>query len=440
MISAMFFNSEKFYLFSYFVLLIIVGAILLYLPGMWSGIEKIKIVDALFTSTSAVCVTGLITLDTAQFTVIGKIVILLLIQFGGLGIISFSTIYLSFPKRKRSFHSVNIIRGYYLDEIGHDAIVIIRNIIFFTLFFELVGAGLLMLFMKNSNDGNFLNALFHSVSAFCNAGFSLFSNNLENQKNNIPLLITIMLLIIAGGLGFVVINDIVKKLRKHKRLSIYSKIMLTSTGILIIGGAFIYLLLERNNSFSDMTGSQKIINAVFQSVTTRTAGFNTVPQQSMAHGSRVLTLPLMFIGGGSGSIAGGIKVSTITIIFIALFRGKNRNNQLRIGNRNISSGVIMNAFILAGKALLLLFTAIIALLIAEGKTFNVISVVFECFSAFGTVGLSHGITPSLGIAGKLILIMTMFAGRVGIVSMAMPSERNFKDVYVQYPEEEVLLG
>lgn len=436
----MYFNSEKVLLFSFFIMLIFIGSGLLSIPSAWNGDKSVSYIDALFTSTSAVCVTGLITLDTSQFSIFGKIIVMMLIQFGGLGIISFSTIYITFPKRKRSFHSMNIIRGYYLDSIGHDAVIIIRNILIFTFFFEFCGTIFLMFFMSGPVKGNILNAMFHSISAFCNAGFSLFHDNLSGQKGNIPVLITVMVLVVSGGIGFVVINDLVKYFLRHKPLSIYSKIMLASTGILIFTGAIVYFLLERSNTFGEMPFFQKIVNSFFQSVTTRTAGFNTVHQQNMCDVAKVFTLPLMFIGGGSGSIAGGIKVSTISLIIIALFRGRTRENKIRIGNRNINSRVIMNAFILAGKAILLLFTSIIALLLTEGQNFPVVSVIFECFSAFGTVGLSHGLTPLLGITGKLILIITMFAGRVGIVSMAMPAERKFKDVYVQYPEEEVLLG
>ncbi len=432
----MFLNTEKIMLFSFFIILILLGTGLLLLPGMWGGEGRVSVIDALFTSTSAVCVTGLITLDTAQFTFAGKIVIMLLIQFGGLGIISFSTVYLTFPNRKRSFHSVNIIRKYYLDSVGHDVVVIIRNIVFFTLFFELAGA--LVLYFSLGSD--FFTALFHSISAFCNAGFSLFSDNLEGYGNNSAVLVTIMVLVIFGGIGFVVINDIIKFVFKKKHLSIYSKIMLITTLSLIFFGALGFFFFECNNAFSGFSPGKKILNSIFQSVTPRTAGFNTVPQEILQKESQFLTLPLMFIGGGSGSIAGGIKVSTFAIIIIALFRAKSRRNKIRIGNRNIPVKTMMDAFILAGKAILLLSVSIILLLIAEGNNFKSISIIFECFSAFGTVGLSHGLTPLLGSFGKAVLILTMFSGRVGIISMALFNERNFKDVQVQYPEEEVLLG
>jgi trk system potassium uptake protein len=434
----MLFSSEKLFLFTFFIILILAGTAALMLPLMWTGAESISFIDSLFTATSAVCVTGLITLDTAMFSQTGKIVIMLLIQFGGLGIISFSTIYLTIPNKKKPFRSVNIIRGYYLDSVGHDALKIIRNIIVFTLFFEIAGA--FILFYSFKGEGNLLNALFHSVSAFCNAGFSLFTENLEGQKDNIPVLFTIMLLIITGGIGFVVINDLLRFILKRKPLSAYSKLVLVTTLILIAAGTAGYYFFERENTFLKLPEHLRIFNAMFQSVTTRTAGFNTVSQIEMHPASSIITLPLMFIGGGSGSIAGGVKVSTVAIIFIALFRGRNRKNNIRIGNRNVKYKVIIDAFILTGKAALLLFTSVVLLLMIEGSNFPVVSIVFESFSAFGTVGLSHGITPYLSSAGKLIMIITMFAGRIGIITMALPNESKFKDVQVNYPEEEVLLG
>ena len=436
----MFISSEKALLFSFFILLILAGTALLLIPAMWDGEGQIGIVDALFTSTSAVCVTGLITLDTAQFSIAGKLVVMFLIQVGGLGIISFSTIYLTQPKKKKSFHSVNIIRGYYLESVSHDALKILKNIILFTFLFEAAGALALFFFFKGPGERDLLTAVFHSISAFCNAGFSLFSENLEGQKDNVPLMLSVMFLIFAGGIGFVVIDDIRRKLAKKKRLSIYTKLMLSSTFLLIFGGGLVYFILERNNTLEGMPLGLKAVNALFQSVTTRTAGFNTLAQDGLCEASKFATLPLMFIGGGSGSIAGGIKVSTIAIILIALFRGRNKNNDIRIGNRNIRYNTILEAFILAGKAIVLLAVCIFVLLIIEGGKFPVINVVFECFSAFGTVGLSQGITSQLSSAGKLVIVFTMFAGRVGIVSMALRGERSFRDTRTLYPEGEVLLG
>ncbi len=439
-------QPEQVFLFGFFILTILIGSGLLSIPGAWGGAGRLRYIDALFTSASAVCVTGLITVDTAQYTLLGKIFILLLIQVGGLGIISFTTIYLTTPNRKISFKHRKLIQNSYLVDVENKPEKIIGNIVLVTLVVEALGTvSLYRVFSPEEADGRFFTALFHSVSAFCNAGFSLFSTNLENYTADVRLSVTIMFLIVLGGLGFVVLQDIYHRLtRKNHPLTLHSKIVLIMTVFLIVFGAAAYYLLERSRTTADLEPGTRIMAAFFQSVTTRTAGFNTVNQNAMSLPSKVFTLPLMFIGGSTGSIAGGIKVTTAALIILAIFKGVDRNGEMLLGRRKVPYDAITHAHFFAAKAVVLLFLSVMVLAVVElpdeygNKTF--INLLFEVFSAFGTVGLSQGITGELTVAGKVIIICTMFAGRVGLVSMALPISPGYVQRPIDYPEGEVLIG
>ncbi len=438
--------SEQVFLFTFFILTILIGSGLLSIPGAWGGPERLRYIDAVFTSASAVCVTGLITVDTAQYTLLGKTFILLLIQVGGLGIISFTTIYLTSPNSKISFKRRKLIQNSYLVNVEHKPEKIIRNIVLVTLAFEALGTvSLYNVFTSSAADGRLFTALFHSVSAFCNAGFSLFTNNMEDYTTNVQLSVTIMLLIILGGLGFVVLQDIHQRIFKRNRpLTLHSKIVLSMTAFLILFGAAVYLYLERFHTFAGLSPGNRVLAALFQSVTTRTAGFNTVSQNAMSLPSKVFTLPLMFIGGSTGSIAGGIKVTTAALVILAILKGVDRNGEMLLGRRKVPYEAITHAHFFAAKAVGLLFISVMILAIVElpdeygNKTF--INLLFEVFSAFGTVGLSQGITGELTVPGKVIIICTMFAGRVGLVSLALPISPGYVQRSIDYPEGEVLIG
>ncbi|MEW5818527.1 MAG: potassium transporter TrkG, partial [Spirochaetota bacterium] len=299
-------------------------------------------------------------------------------------------------------------------------------------------------FKDTAGDAALFVSVFHSVSAFCNAGFSLFSENLVNYTTNYTVCITIMLLIISGGIGFVVIQDIGKRIRhKTLKLSLHTKVVIVNTMILIVAGAVVYLLFEMHTSFRNLTTGQMILASFFQSVTPRTAGFNTINQAAMTLPSKVFTLPLMLIGGSPGSISGGVKVTTAFLVIVSAFRGMEAGSELRIGRRKISGKAIAKANMFMLKAMLLLFCGTFMLTITEislrsdSKAF--LEILFECFSAFGTVGLSLGITPELTAPGKIVVILMMFAGRVGLISMAMSVARRVKRD-VDYPVGEVLIG
>jgi len=439
--------SERTVLFSYFIALISVGAVLLYLPSSWSGSGKLSFLDALFTSVSAVCVTGLISVDTALYSFSGKIIIMMLIQFGGLGIITFTTLFFVAPRdRKVSFRNIKMVKNYYLENIEYNANHILRNIFLLTIGMELTGFLILYAaFSRTGVENPGFQAIFHAVSAFCNAGFSLFSDSLEGMQDNPLILFTIAFLIIAGGLGFLVYQDLRAVLwtKSRKRFSLHTKIVLVSTVVLILAGMAGYYVLERQGVFADMDAGTKWIQIFFQSVTTRTAGFNTVPQGDLNGAARFFTLPLMFIGGSPGSIAGGIKTTTACILIIAMFRDINWRGKIRIGDRTIPSQTVTRAMFFFGKAIVLLMVSMFLLSVSElsggGSEFDFSDIMFECFSAFATVGLSTGITGDLSAAGKLIIIMTMFAGRVGLISFSIPLFMEKQDT-IDYPEEEVLIG
>jgi trk system potassium uptake protein TrkH len=434
------------FLFSYFVAVISLGTIALYIPISWRGADRLSLIDALFTATSAVCVTGLITVDTPTYSIVGQVVILILLQAGGLGIITFSTIYLARPQGRISLIRHRIIRGYYLESSGLGTMAIVRRIVAVTLIFELIGTLILYRAFRSSvPESRLFVSLFHSVSAFCNAGFSLFSNNLEGYSANAAVSLTIMALVVFGGLGFVVLQDVAASaLVKKKHLSLHSKIVFLMTGLLLAFAAGFYLAFEAGSSMASLSPAQKIAAALFQAATPRTAGFNTIPQQLLSTPSKTLTMLFMFIGGGSGSIAGGIKVNTFFIVLLMLFQGPDSRGEVTVFKRKIAGSRIFHATMFMLKALLLLFASFLALTITElwfaGHPIDVFALIFETFSAFGTVGLSLGATPGLTGIGKLILIVTMFMGRIGLLALAIPRSRPYPVHVLDYPQGEVLIG
>lgn len=439
------FFLEKGLLFIYFIPLILAGSLVLSRPGLYRP-GPLPYLDALFTAVSAVCVTGLITVNTADFTPLGQGVILLLIQMGGLGILTFASVYLVPRRRKISFHHRKILTEFFVDNVEYRPREIIRSVVGFTLGIELAGALLLLpLFYRAGTEEPVFTAVFHAVSAFCNAGFSRFPDSLEGFNTNFPVQAVLMALIITGGLGFVALKDVsLRSRRRVRRLSLHTWLVLVTSVVLWITGALLYRLTEGAGLLADLPEPEKWAAALFQSVTNRTAGFNVLPQGELSALGRVVTLPFMFIGGASGSIAGGIKVTTLALVAAALFSGFEEKGGLAIRGRRIPSTVLNRAFVFFIKALLILFTAFVLLLAAERNhmvhTEPLLNLLFETVSAFGTVGLSTGLTGSLTGAGKVVIIATMFAGRVGLFAIALPMFRAFPDSRIDYPREEVLVG
>jgi trk system potassium uptake protein TrkH len=292
----------------------------------------------------------------------------------------------------------------------------------------------------------FFTSLFHSVSAFCNAGFSTFSTNLEAYVADPVVSVAVMTLIVLGGVGFVVMQDLSDTLvlGRKTRLSLHTKGVLLLTGCLILGGAALYLAFEHGRAYAFLPWPARVLAAFFQSVTPRTAGFDTVAQSGLTVSSKMLTLLWMFIGGASGSTAGGIKVNTFFIILLLALRGADERGEVTAFQRKVPAKTIDNAVIFTMKALMLVFGIAFLLTLTErffGHQESLfIEYVFETFSAFGTVGLSLGLTPFLSVPGKLLIIAAMFMGRVGLLALAIPSSRRLPVHVLDYPEEEVMVG
>jgi len=422
-------SSDAAYLLAFFALVIGAGTPLLSLPAAWGGSaahpDSLPLIDAFFISTSAVCVTGLVTVDTADFTRFGQLIILSLIQIGGLGIISFTSLLLLVPGHRLPFRRLKTIRGFSVDGVEFDPGKIVRNIVFFTFLIEALGAALLYAAFASAGERDPLYAaVFHAVSAFCNAGFSLYPTSLDG----------------LGGICCIVLQDIERRLRgKRKRLSYHSKLVLSASAFLVLFGAAVFWLLERSNTLSGMGPFDQAANAFFQAVTPRTAGFNAVAQSALRQPSQFAPILLMFVGGAPGSIAGGIKTSTAFLVFLVMTRRSDERGDVNAFGRRLSAASLNAAVVYFLKALFLLVCAAAALSLTEGgRGADFGRIVFETVSAFGTVGLSLDFTPTLSAAGKLVVVATMFAGRVGLVALAFPG--NAKRFRVVYPEGDVLIG
>jgi trk system potassium uptake protein TrkH len=439
-------RNDAFYLLAFFLIIICLGAFFLMLPISWTGSSvdgaPLKLIDAFFIATSCVCVTGLSSVNTADFSRFGQIVMMILIQIGGLGIISFTSIIMTIPGNKIPFRRVNTIRSFFVEGVEYDTKKIVQRILFYTCVIEAAGAILLSIFFFQAGIDDWLfYGIFHAVSAFCNAGFSPLRNNLEGLANNIPILVVIMLLIIFGGLGFIVHSELSRKFfRKTKRLSYHSKVVLSMTGILLLFGTIWFLVMEWNRCFRGMSFPVALTNAAFQAVTPRTAGFDVIPQNLLSQPSKILTLVLMAFGGAPGSVAGGIKVTTIFVIIAVMLRKPDKNGDINIRHHRLSAQTIHNATVYFLKAVALLFVCTALLSVIESvHNVHLDAILFEVFSAFGTVGLTLGLTTELSVLGKLVIIATMFAGRVGLIALAFPATRH-KIHDITYPEGTIILG
>ncbi|MDD4765660.1 MAG: TrkH family potassium uptake protein, partial [Atribacterota bacterium] len=425
-----------------FLSIIIIGTFLLHLDIASSSDRSIKWIDALFTATSATCVTGLIVLDTGRdFSIFGQWVILILFQIGGLGIMTFSTMFAFLLGRKISLRQRLIIQES-LNQFSIGGLVrLAKYIIFFTIFFEGLGTILLYFNWHNLPDAHsplFLS-FFHAVSAFCNAGFSLFSDSLEQFNLNIGINLIFLVLIVFGGIGFLVLVELYE-FPKKQRLSLHSKLVLVVTIILLIIGTTGLFLLERNNSntLQPLMLKGRILGSLFQSATARTAGFNTISIGLLGNASLLLLIILMFIGASPTSTGGGIKTTTFSIAFLWMYYTLKGRRHLYLFYRQISTKILNKAW--AILMLSLSWILAMTMLISYYEKFDFIELLFEVVSAFGTVGLSTGITGMLSPAGKIIIILTMFLGRLGPLSLALSLIIDRHPESIQYPEGHVMVG
>jgi trk system potassium uptake protein TrkH len=439
-------------LISYYGLAILLGAGLLALPIAAHG-EPLSLLDALFTATSAQCVTGLIVVDTgARLTLFGQLVVLLLIQIGGLGITTFS-VYLFFYLGK----GVGIRDRWVIQEtLLHTPVDSLRNLIRgifrFTLAIEAIGAVLLALaFVPDMGLAKGLYcAVFHSVSAFCNAGFSLFSDSLVGYRANPLVNLTLMTLIVLGGIGFLVIKelfDLSKQRRQRRRLSLHSRMVFVTTALLIFGGAMFIGLLETTSAFAHMSTGESAWTALFQSITARTAGFNTIDLSLFEVPTLFLMMFLMFVGASPGSCGGGIKTTSLAL-FVAILHSRLKGNpHTNVFRRTLPESAVTKTLSLVMTALLFVALASFLLLAVQLRGMPAaasrgvfLEYTFEAISAFATVGLSLGATAKLVPAGKMIVILLMFVGRVGLLTVAFTMIRRSREDAVQYAEENIMIG
>ncbi len=445
-----------------FIFIISIGTALLMLPKATNA--GISIIDALFTCTSAVCVTGLSVVDTGTyFTTFGQVLIIILMQLGGLGILTFTSYFSYFFKGETTFDNQLLLKDLTSTEKFTEIFTTLKRIILVTVTIEAIGAVLIYMSINESviasGTDRIFFAVFHSVSGFCNAGFSTLPNNLYelSVRYNYFLHLTIAFLIIIGGLGFPIVFNFIKYLKhlllnrilpyitqkeqKHKPwvININTRIVVVTTAVLLIGGTVFFYIFEYNNTLAEHHGFGKIAIAFFGATTPRTAGFNSVDTAALNFYTIMLIFFLMWIGGSPASTAGGIKTSTFAVAFlniISIAKGKDR---IEIYRREISNDSVRRAFAIIALSFIVLGFSIILISYFDNDK-DLRSIAFECFSALGTVGLSLGITAKLTSASKFIIVITMFIGRVGMLTILMAFMNKIRHLKYRYPTEEILIN
>jgi len=436
-----------------FAVLIAVGTVLLMLPAS-SAESSMDFVDALFMSTSASCVTGLSVMDIGrQLTLFGQLVILLLIQVGGLGILTVSTLLLMMMKGRPTLSGQAIIKDTFTYGEGKQTVTSVLRAIFITAF-TIEAAGALCLYLRTAPAAGWgqaaYPAVFHAVSAFCNAGFSLYADSFVGYREDWIVNGVLSLLIIIGGIGFVVIADVKNRFlgRKTtmKRLSLHSRLALSASAFLILFGALAILFMEWNNTLSPLSIPGRLLAALFQSISARTAGFNTLDMGIMANETLFMLCILMFIGACPGSCGGGVKTTTVAglaVLGISRLRGFNRPQVFRrtLTESSISkatSVVIISAAAITLAVMILMMSELGGLSHTQTRG-RFLELFFEAFSAFGTVGLSTGITGTLSPFGRVTIVLLMFIGRLGpmVIGLAVSRERINR---FQFAEENIMIG
>lgn len=437
-----------------FLAVILIGSLLLSLPV--STYTSVSYIDHLFTSVSATCVTGLVTLTVCDtYTIFGQIVILLMIQIGGLGFLTLLSMFLVKFKKRLSYSNKMIMQEALNQNSLNDMSLYIQRVIKYTLLFE--GIGVILLLLVFIPEYGVLTGIyysvFHSISAFCNAGFDLLgSNSLIDYQSHLLMNMIITFLIISGGLGFVVwielkdkiVKYIQKKMSVRKvfiNLSLHSKIVLSTTLLLIFGGMFLFLALEYNNTLKELSLFDKILVSYFQSVTTRTAGFASVDMSILKDSTKFIMCILMFIGGSPAGTAGGLKTVTIAIIILSCISMVKGKQKVSVFNRTIPDIIVKRTLMFALISLFMTFVAIMILSISENKEF--IDVLFEVYSAFATVGLTASLTPSLSLIGKIVIMILMYIGRIGPLTMMLLFVKKYNQLSgkeIEYPDGDVLIG
>ena len=425
-----------------FALIIWIGGILLWLPI--SNHSGISFIDAVFTATSAACVTGLVVFDTySQFTVFGQGVILILIQVGGLGFMMIGVLFFLFMGRRIGLRQ----RALLMESTGiwkvGGIVRLTRRVLIMTGIIELCGALLLAIrFCPQMGLAQGLwHGLFHSVSAFCNAGFDLMGilepgSSLTHFQGDLLVNGTVTALIIVGGLGFFLWNDLFEKKLVFSEYQLHTKIVLTATAILLGVGTLGFFFLEKNTSMVGLPFPERLLASFFQSVTPRTAGFNTVEMAEMSEGGTLLTMLLMLVGAGSGSTAGGIKVTTLTVLTLSVVSYSLGHEDLNIFGRRLEAEALKRA---CSNTTLYISLILFGGFVLSIQGFPLTDAMFEAVSALGTVGLSRGITPELTTLSKMAIAMLMYSGRIGSLSVAM-AMINPEHSPIKNPAEKIIIG
>lgn len=429
-----------------FLVVIAVGTVLLALPISSKSGEWTNPLSALFTATSATCVTGLVVVDTYRYwNIFGQIIILIMIQIGGLGFITLGVLLSMFLRQRIGLERRNLIQESVSAMQLSGVVKLVKNIVKGTFAIEGIGAVILSIrFIPSMGilEGIY-NGLFHSVSAFCNAGFDLMGryeeySSLTRYYSDPVVNITIMALIILGGLGFIVWEEIKVKTFHLKKYSLHAKMVFLMTAILIFGGAVLYWLFERDNLMQGMNVYEQGITSLFASVTARTAGYNTIDLGGMTQSSKLFTVILMFIGGSPGSTAGGVKTTTLLVMIVYIWSNLRNASGCNIFGRRVSDEDIKKSSMVFG---LNLFLAILAMVvISTTGEFVIEDLMLEVFSAIGTVGLSTGITRQLNVLSQLVIILLMYCGRIGSMTFALSFTYKRENAPVLYPEERINVG
>lgn len=436
-----------------FALAIFLGAGLLMLPlantsGTWGNF-----LDALFTATSATCITGLSVVDIGTyFTLFGQMVILALIQLGGLGVMTFGTFLLILVGRRLSLQNEFVLQNSFGAEDVRGIRSLVRYALGMTLLLEGIGATILTsCYIEKGYDYSkaIYHGIFHAISAFCNAGFALYPDNLASFHNDPIYLLVIMALLVTGGLGFLVLHNLasIKFWRRNRmtrgRLSLQSRIVLTATFWLILSCWAILLAAEWHYGLQGRTLTDKLISTLFHSTAPRTAGFNVLDMYSLTEVSRFATMLMMFIGGSPGSTAGGVKTTTIVVLILTIIAMLRGRRETEMHGRTIPVTIVREALVIFMLCLLLILSSYGILLLTEhipSGSNKAEQLMFETVSAVGTSGLSLGITPSLSAAGRLVIIVCMFIGRLGPLAAALIIGNTEVSQRLRYPEEEVVVG
>lgn len=431
-----------------YLTVILVGTGLLMLPVSTAAGEKTGFLSALFTATSATCVTGLVVADTAtHWTLFGQTVILLMIQVGGLGFMTMGVLMAVLLRKRISLRTRGILQESmnYMQMGG--VIRLVKTTFKGTLLFEGVGALLLaarFIPVFGVAKGIFFG-IFHSISAFCNGGFDLMGtysgqySSFVEFHGDVLINLVLMALVVLGGIGFFVWSDVKKNGLRWKKYMLHTKITLFTTAVLLVAGTVLYFVFENQNLLAGMSGKDKFLAAAFSSVTARTAGFNTIDTGGLTHASKLLTMLLMFIGGSPGSTAGGIKTVTTLVLVAYVWSNLRDSKGVHMFHRRLDDDVIRKASNVVVISLLMAVFAVIFICFVQ-PTLPVEDVMFEVFSAIGTVGMSTGLTRSLTTASRIVIILLMYCGRIGSMSFALSFTERKKVAPVQFPVEKIMIG